>query len=79
MQTLEQYLKTIDPHIEMEALPEVAQHELVTFYEFLVFKYQGQPAMPRSEKQRILTEIFQETKGKLPANYTLNREELHER
>ena len=65
--------------LDIMQLPEAAQQELVTFYEFLIFKYQGQEQPVQSDKQRILSQIFQEARGTLPANYTFNREELHER
>ncbi len=65
--------------LDIVKLPEAAQQELVTFYEFLIFKYQGQERPAQSEKQRILSQIFQEARGTLPAHYTFNREELHER
>ena len=65
--------------LDIVTLPEAAQQELVTFYEFLVFKYQGQETPERSEKRRILSAIFQEADGTLPVNYALTREELHER
>lgn len=64
--------------IDPVTLPEKAQQELVTFYEFLIFKYQGKPRS-QVERRRILKSIFQEAKGKLPKHYTFNREELHER
>jgi len=70
---------TIGSHvIDPLSLPEKAQQELVAFYEFLLFKYQKK-IHSRSEKQMILKSIFQEANGKLPENYTFNREELHER
>lgn len=65
--------------LDIVQLPEAAQQELVTFYEFLIFKYQRQQQPVQSEKQRILSQIFQEAHGTLPLNYTFNREELHER
>ena len=79
METFTQYLKTVNQEIDIVKLPEAAQRELVTFYEFLVFKYFGQQETSRNNKQQILTAIFQEANGKLPAHYTFNREELHER
>ena len=65
--------------LDIVTLPEAAQQELITFYEFLVFKYQGQAHDVQQDKQRVLSHIFQEADGKLPVNYTFNREELHER
>lgn len=65
--------------IDLVKLPERAQQELVAFYEFLVFKYHENEAHSQRERQIILNAIFQEAQGKLPENYTLNREELHER
>lgn len=65
--------------IDPVELPERAQQELATFYEFLVFKYHENEAHSQRERQIILNAIFQEAQGKLPENYTLNREELHER
>jgi hypothetical protein len=70
---------TIGSHvIDPVTLPERAQQELITFYEFLIFKYQGEPRSQR-ERRTILTSIFQEANGKLPENYKFNWEELHER
>ena len=70
---------TIGSHvIDPVTLPERAQQELVTFYEFLVFKYHGEPRSQR-ERRTVLKSIFQEANGKLPKNYRFNREELHER
>jgi len=51
-----------------------AQQELATFCEYLRFKYQKN----QTEKQQILTALFQDADGKLPANYNFNREELYE-
>ncbi|MBN2091266.1 hypothetical protein JW964_16770 [candidate division KSB1 bacterium] len=42
METFSQYLKSLDQEIEIIKLPEASRRELITFYEFLVFKYQGQ-------------------------------------
>ena len=61
------------------ALPEIAGQELMTFYEFLVFKYQGQIERERPNKQRILSQLFQEVDGVLPVPYTFDREAIHER
>jgi hypothetical protein len=73
------YTITIGQHvIDPVKLPERAQQELVTFYEFLVFKYQAE-THSSGERRKILKAIFQEAHGKLPENYTFNREELHER
>ena len=65
--------------LDLVKLPEAAQQELVTFYEFLVFKYQGQADTARPNKQRILSQIFREAEGTLPEPYTFDREALHER
>ena len=65
--------------LDLVKLPEAAQQELVTFYEFLLFKYQGRTDMEQSEKQRVLTHIFQEANGILPDDYSFDREALHER
>ncbi len=65
--------------LDISNLPEAAQHEMATFYEFLIFKYQTQEILAKSEKRGILSTIFQEADGKLPLNYAFNREELHER
>ncbi|GAK50649.1 hypothetical protein U14_01882 [Candidatus Moduliflexus flocculans] len=67
--------------LDMMALPEIARQELITFYEFLVFKYQGQTEGQCSDKQRILSQLFQEVDGVLPVPYTFefDREAIHER
>jgi hypothetical protein len=79
MRTFDQYLKSIDSGIDFLALPDKAKSELVEFYEFLVFKYHQKPDIQLSEKRTILSTIFQEANGKLPSNYSFNREEIHER
>ncbi len=60
-------------------LPEAAQQELMAFCEFLLFKYQGHTDTEQSNKQRVLSKIFQEANGILPESYSFDREELHER
>lgn len=65
--------------LDMMMLPEIARQELMTFYEFLVLKYQKKAEQEHSDKQRILSQIFQEANGILPAPYTFNREAIHER
>jgi hypothetical protein len=61
--------------IDLNKLPAMAQQELVTFYEFLLYKYQGNELPSQRKKLTILNAIFQEADGKLPANYSLNRDE----
>ncbi len=66
--------------IDLFALPEVAQQELLTFYEFLLFKYENSFANGKNrEKKQRLTRLFQEIQGALPIDYTFERDELHER
>lgn len=65
--------------INLSSLPEAAQQELLTFYEFLLFKYQRRKKGSAQEKKAILQEIFQEAEGKLPVDYSFNREEIHGR
>ena len=65
--------------INLSSLPEAAQQELLAFYEFLLFKYHGRKKGSAQEKKVILKEIFQEAEGKLPVDYSFNREEIHER
>ncbi len=65
--------------IDLLSLPEIAQRELVTFYEFLLFKYQVDKEQLMQRKKALLTEIFQEANGTLPPDYVFNREEIHER
>jgi hypothetical protein len=79
MGTFDQYLKSINPKLDFFALPDNAKNELLEFYEFLVYKYQQRPDIQMSEKHTILSAIFQEANGKLPANYSFNRDEVHER
>jgi len=79
MRIATQSLKTENQSIDMMKLPEAAQRELVTFYEFLVFKYVKQEDKQPDEKRNILAAIFHNAQGKLPVNYTFNREEIHER
>lgn len=61
--------------LDLMSLPDAAQEELLTFYNFLVFKYH----VAVQEKQAVLREIFQDAKGKLPAGYRFDRTEIHER
>lgn len=79
---MRQYMQNI--HIgnyvlDLVKLPEAAQKELAAFYEFLIFKYQGQTDTAQFDKQRILSQIFQEAEGILPDHYSFEREVLHER
>ncbi len=67
-------------HIDLLTLPEVAQQELLTFYEFLLFKYESSFGNGKNrEKQQRLTRLFHEIQGTLPTEYTFDRDELHER
>jgi hypothetical protein len=68
METLSQYLKALDQEIDINKLPEGARHELAIFYEFLVFKYQGQPEKNQNNKEQILTAIFREVAEKFSKN-----------
>ncbi|MCI5120335.1 MAG: DUF2281 domain-containing protein [Candidatus Electrothrix sp. AUS4] len=79
MQTSRNSIQIGHHFINFSSLPEAAQQELLTFYEFLLFKYQGRKKASAQEKKAILKEIFQEAKGKLPAGYSFDREEIHER
>ena len=66
--------------IDLFALPEVAQQELLTFYEFLLFKYESRLVNGKNrERKQRLTRLFQEIQGTLPADYTFDRDQLHER
>lgn len=65
--------------LDIMALPEIARQELMIFYEFLVLKYQKKAEQEHSDKQRILSQIFQEANGILPVPYTFDREAIHER
>ncbi|MBF0228389.1 MAG: hypothetical protein HQK63_02160 [Desulfamplus sp.] len=67
-------------------LPEAAHKELISFYEFLLFKYnykeQNNSKMKyikHDDKKSILSKIFADANGQLPPDYTFDREELHER
>ena len=51
-----------DHVLDLVKLPEAAQEELVAFYEFLVYKYQRQVTKDTSEKQRVLSAMFDEAK-----------------
>jgi len=68
-----------DHELDLVILPEAAQEELVAFYEFLVYKYQRQAARGTSDKQQVLSVIFDEADGRLPTPYRFDREALHER
>ncbi|CAK8720842.1 MAG: hypothetical protein CDV28_10781 [Candidatus Electronema aureum] len=65
--------------IDLLDLPEVAQQELLTFYNFLIFKYQVRKERADQDRKTVLKGIFQEAKGKLPAGYVFDRAEIHER
>ena len=79
MQTSRNSLQIGHHFIDLVCLPEAAQQELLTFYEFLLFKHQRQEEGSTQEKKAILKEIFQEAQGKLPVGYSFNRDEIHER
>jgi hypothetical protein len=65
--------------IDLFDLPEAAQQELLTFYNFLIFKYQVRKERADQDRKVVLKDIFQEAKGKLPAGYAFDRAEIHER
>ncbi|MGX9726030.1 MAG: hypothetical protein ACTFAK_01545 [Candidatus Electronema sp. VV] len=65
--------------IDLFDLPEAAQQELLTFYNFLIFKYQVRNDRAAQDKKTVLKGIFQEAKGRLPAGYAFDRAEIHER
>lgn len=73
------------PQIDILKLPEIARQELWDFYEFLLKKYQKETAtssdqiLTATERRKILRAMFQEIHGKLPPDYKLDRETLHER
>lgn len=79
MQTSRNSIQVGHQFIHLASLPKAAQQELLTFYEFLLFKYQGRKKGTAQEKKAILKEIFQEAEGKLPVDYSFNRAEIHER
>lgn len=79
MQTITNTFQRPTQVIDLRKLPEMAQQELFTFYEFLVFKYQGYDIPAQQERRAILNAIFQEAAGKLPPSYTFDRAEIHER
>ena len=65
--------------IDLLDLPEAAQQELLTFYNFLIFKYQLRKERASQDKKTVLKGIFQEAKGTFPAGYAFDRVEIHER
>jgi hypothetical protein len=74
-----QNIRIRDNVLNLVNLPEAAQEELVTFYEFLVYKYQQQNTKNNVKKQQVLSAIFEEANGILPTPYVFDREALHER
>ena len=79
MQTTASKVQIGNQTIDLFDLPEAAQQELLTFFNFLMFKYQLQRKRAAQERENILKDVFQDAKGKLPAGYTFDRDELHER
>ncbi len=67
--------------IQIERLPEPARNELYDFYEFLVKKYV--PVLTKTSSGREAKKLFFKNVTSrafsLPANYTFDRNELHER
>jgi hypothetical protein len=67
--------------IQIERLPESARTELYDFYEFLVKKYV--PVFTKTSSDRVAKDVFfnnvTSRAFSLPANYTFDRNELHER
>ncbi len=67
--------------IQIERLPEPARNELYDFYEFLVKKYV--PVLTKSGSDRVAKKAFFNNVTSraftLPANFTFDRNELHER
>ncbi|MBI5484970.1 MAG: DUF2281 domain-containing protein [Deltaproteobacteria bacterium] len=67
--------------IRIERLPEPARIELYDFYEFLVKKYV--PVVTKTSSDHEAKKLFFKNLAartfSLPANYTFDRNELHER
>lgn len=71
--------------MEIDRLPRSARKELLDFYDFLIQKYVAKPkhadktAATESARRLRLQCIFDESQGKLPKDYHVNRDEAHER
>lgn len=76
---LTQDIQIKDHRLDFLNLPEAAQEELIQFYDFLVYKYQQQIRKEPTNKQQILSAIFEEAKGTLPRPYVFDRDSIHER
>ena len=67
--------------IQIERLPEPARNELYDFYEFLIQKYA--PVLSKSGSDRDAKDLFfrnvTSRTFSLPADYTFDRNTLHER
>lgn len=70
-----------DKAIQLDRLPGAARNELYDFYEFLVQKYAGSQKRQRAGKDAKAA-FFDSVKKHtltLPAGYSFDRDEIHER
>ncbi len=67
--------------IQYDQLPESAQHELLDFYEFLVQKYATvrKRTHVRQDARKAFFIKVKTHSFTLPADYSFNRDEIHER
>jgi hypothetical protein len=61
--------------INMDILPEEVKKQLLDFYEYLANKY----GKKKLKDKKVFFESVKLHSFKLPEDYKLNREELHER
>lgn len=66
--------------LDIDSLPLQGQKELVSFFDFLTFKFkQNEPAIATIKEEKIPTmeELFDRFQGRLPADYQFDREEIY--
>lgn len=66
--------------LDIDSLPLQGQKELVSFFDFLKFKFkQNESAVVINKEEKIPTmeEFFERFQGRLPANYQFDREEIY--
>lgn len=65
--------------LDIDSLPLQGQKELVSFFDFLKFKFKKNEPKVQEEDVPSLDELFKTVKGRLPVDYKFDREEANAR